>query len=112
MRRDELPDRVGRRVRRKRRAQDEGSPTAWFGLGMFGLVGWSVAIPTIAGIALGVWLDGRFPGRVSWTLTFLIIGVGVGCMNAWYWIRQESDGREADSGGAQGQEAEKEGEER
>lgn len=81
---------VGRKADRKDRARREPRPTAWFGLGMFGLVGWSVAIPTLAGIALGLWLDRRFPGRASWTLTLLIIGVALGCLNAWYWVKQES----------------------
>lgn len=82
---------VGRRAARKRRAREKSRRTAWFGLGMFGLVGWSVAVPTVIGIAIGVWLDKRWPGEVSWTLTLLLIGVAVGCLNAWYWIRQESD---------------------
>ncbi len=81
---------VGHQAERKARARARGRPPAWFGLGMFGLVGWSVAIPTVAGVALGVWLDHRFPGRFSWTLTFLGIGTAVGCLNAWYWIKQES----------------------
>ncbi len=87
---ERLGAQVGRRVDRKLRARRESRRTAWFGLGMFGLVGWSVAIPTLAGIALGLWLDARYPGRPSWTLTFLLIGVALGCLNAWYWIRQES----------------------
>jgi ATP synthase protein I len=90
-RREPFSDEVGRRAERKRRAREQERPTAWFGLGMFGLVGWSVAIPTLIGIALGVWLDHRWPGRVSWTLTFLIIGVALGCLNAWYWVKQESN---------------------
>jgi ATP synthase protein I len=85
-----LGEEVGERVERKLRARRESRRTAWFGLGMFGLVGWSVAIPTLAGVALGLWLDARYPGRPSWTLTFLLIGVALGCLNAWYWIRQES----------------------
>ncbi|MGD8593389.1 MAG: AtpZ/AtpI family protein [Gammaproteobacteria bacterium] len=88
-----LHDTVGHRAERKRRAQEQRKHTAWFGLGMFGLVGWSVAIPTLIGIAIGVWLDARFPGKPSWTLTFLIIGVALGCLNAWFWVKQES-GRE------------------
>lgn len=82
---------VGRQAERKRRARARDHRVAWFGLGTFGLVGWSVAIPTLAGIALGVWLDRRTEGPASWTLTFLLIGVSLGCLNAWYWIRQESD---------------------
>lgn len=87
---ERLSAKVGRRAARKLRARAEHERTAWFGLGMFGLVGWSVAVPTLLGIVLGVWLDRRWPGQVSWTLTFLIIGVALGCLNAWYWIRQES----------------------
>lgn len=86
-----MSDEVGRRAERKLARRARGPRAAWFGLGMFGLVGWSVAIPTLLGIALGVWLDERYPGRVSWTLTFLIIGVALGCLNAWYWIKQESE---------------------
>lgn len=86
----EFQRRVGKHAERKRRARAAGRPSAWFGLGMFGLIGWSVAIPTLAGVALGLWLDERYPGDVSWTLTFLIIGVALGCLNAWYWVKQES----------------------
>lgn len=81
---------IGRKAERKLRARKRKHHTAWFGLGMFGLVGWSVAVPTLIGITVGVWLDRRFPGQVSWTLTLLIIGVALGCANAWYWVRQES----------------------
>ena len=85
-----LSEEVGRKQARKLEARRQGERSAWFGLGMFGLVGWSVAIPTVLGIALGVWLDHRFPGRISWTLTFLFLGVVVGCLNAWHWINKES----------------------
>jgi ATP synthase protein I len=87
---ERLSDTVGRDVDRKLRARRESRHTAWFGMGMFGLVGWSVAVPTLIGTALGLWLDENWPGRHSWTLTFLIIGVALGCLNAWYWVKQES----------------------
>lgn len=81
---------VGQRAARKQQARAKGQRAAWFGLGMFGLVGWSIAIPTLIGISIGLWLDTRWPGPASWTLTLLIIGVALGCLNAWYWIQQES----------------------
>jgi ATP synthase protein I len=57
---------------------------------MFGLVGWAVALPTVAGAALGLWLDGRFPSRASWTLTGLVAGALLGSLNAWFWVKRES----------------------
>lgn len=81
---------VGRRARRKLRARRSGHRPVWFGLGLFGLIGWSVAIPAVVGVAIGRWIDDRWPGPISWTLTLLIAGVGLGCLNAWYWTQQES----------------------
>jgi ATP synthase protein I len=62
--------------------------TVWFGLGMFGIVGWAVAIPTLVGIAFGLWIDRTWPSRYSWALMFLVIGVVIGCINAAYWVRK------------------------
>ncbi|MCK7548122.1 AtpZ/AtpI family protein [Marinobacter koreensis] len=87
---DRLSRKIGRRAKRKQQAREQKPGPAWFGLGMFGLVGWSIAIPTLIGIAVGVWADKRWPGEVSWTLTLLFIGLALGCANAWYWIKQES----------------------
>lgn len=87
---DEIPDVIGRKAERKLRARQAGRRGVWFGLGMFGLVGWAVALPTVAGAALGLWLDARFPSRVSWTLTLLLLGALLGSLNAWWWVRRES----------------------
>ena len=84
---------VARKAERKRKAAEEQDRGVWFSLGLFGLVGWSIALPTLLGIALGVWIDTRWPSRISWTLTLLFVGVVVGCLNAWYWVRQEGDGK-------------------
>ena len=85
-----LTEKVGAKENRKMRARREKDRGVWFGLGMFGLVGWSVAIPTVIGIVLGIWIDTKWPSQYSWTLMFLIIGVLVGCLNAWYWVKRES----------------------
>ncbi|MEA5508444.1 AtpZ/AtpI family protein [Crocosphaera sp. UHCC 0190] len=62
----------------------------WFVLGMFGMVGWSVTIPTLMGIAIGVWIDSSFKSPYSWTLMLLFVGLTVGCFTAWYWIEKET----------------------
>ena len=81
---------VAAKVARKLRAQRNSTQGVWFGLGMMGLVGWSVAIPALAGTALGVWLDSHHPGNHSWTLTLLIVGLAIGCFNAWHWVDKEN----------------------
>ena len=80
---------IGAKAARKLRAQRHVTRTVWFGLGMMGLVGWSVAIPTLLGAALGIWLDKHYPGSHSWTLMLLIIGLAIGCLNAWHWVARE-----------------------
>lgn len=87
---DQLAKDISRKAERKERARQEEDRGIWSWLGMFGLVGWSVAIPTLIGVALGIWLDRLHISSVSWTLSLLIVGMALGCVNAWYWIKQES----------------------
>src|ERR1700723_2979903 len=61
----------------------------WFGLGMMGLIGWSVVVPTLLGAALGLWLDKHHPGAHPWTLALLVAGLALGCFNAWHWVAKE-----------------------
>ena len=70
----------------KAREQDR---SIWYGLGMFGLVGWSIAIPTVIGIGVGVWMDRTWDHKVSCTLMCLFVGVVIGCSIAWYWVKRE-----------------------
>jgi ATP synthase protein I len=89
--RQRLGRRVGESERRKIKTLRQKKRSAWFGFGLFGLIGWSVAVPTLLGIALGLWLDKRFPGRISWTLTFLVTGLFAGCAIAWQWVAKEDN---------------------
>jgi ATP synthase protein I len=84
-----LSQEVGAKAARKLRAQRHVTRTVWFGLGMMGLIGWSVAIPTLLGAALGLWLDRLYPGGRSWTLALLVAGLAIGCFNAWHWVTKE-----------------------
>jgi len=80
---------IGMKAVRRLKARKNPAPGVWFGLGMMGLVGWSVVIPTLLGASLGIWLDNRYPGIHSWTLTLLVVGIALGCLNAWHWVSAE-----------------------
>ncbi len=84
-----LSEEVGAKAARKLRAQRNPAPGVWFGLGMMGLIGWSVVVPTLLGAALGIWLDKQHSGPHSWTLTLLVAGLAIGCFNAWHWVARE-----------------------
>jgi ATP synthase protein I len=57
---------------------------------MFGVIGWSVTVPTLLGAMLGLWLDRHHPGAHSWTLALLVAGLILGCANAWHWISDQN----------------------
>jgi len=82
-------EQVREKAQRKMKAIHNDKRSVWFGLGMFGMVGWSVAIPALLGAVLGDWLDKKYPESFSWTLTCLISGLIVGCLIAWHWISKE-----------------------
>lgn len=84
-----LAEQVGAQARRKLKARRRGNASVWFGLGMMGLIGWSVAVPTLVGAALGLWLDKYHAGRHAWTLALMVAGLAIGCFNAWRWIVKE-----------------------
>jgi ATP synthase protein I len=89
--RDEFSRRIGAKETRKVRARGEKDRSLWFGLGIMGTVGWSVTVPTLVGALLGRLLDARYADTVSWTLTLLFAGLVIGCLNAYRWVRRESD---------------------
>lgn len=87
-----LVERIGREEARKLLARKRKSGEVWFGIGTFGMIGWAVTVPALLLTFLGIWLDVRYPAHFSWTLTLLLAGIALGCLNAWYWVRREHGG--------------------
>jgi ATP synthase protein I len=87
---------VAAQAARKLKAQRGTKRSVWFGLGMSGLIGWSVTVPTLIGAALGIWVDRNYPSTLSWTLMLLLLGLIIGCLNAWHWVDSEYKGIQED----------------
>ncbi len=86
---EKLPEVVDRKCKKKMAARQDKQKSLFFGLGVFGVVGWSVAIPTFFGALLGRWLDARSDLQISWTLTCILGGMILGCVIAWNWMNRE-----------------------
>ncbi len=86
-----LQEKERRRIRASRKRDN-----SWFGLGMLGLVGWAFAIPMLAVVAVGIWLDTTYESAYSWSLMGVFVGAAIGGLNAWYWVRNEEGKIEED----------------
>jgi ATP synthase protein I len=75
------------------RSREERKKRFWYDFARYNLTGWSVVVPTFAGLAAGAWIDNRWPGAFSWKLTLMLVGLGLGCLNAWYWIKKKDKGQ-------------------
>jgi ATP synthase protein I len=96
---DKMMEDVGAKEKRKLRARRTKGRAMWFGLGMMGMIGWSVVVPTLLGVALGYWIESRWATGIPWTLILLLIGLAVGCLNAWHWVLKEQEQIEEDRRG-------------
>ena len=81
---------VLRKSLRREKARGRRKDSVWAWLATFGLVGWTVVVPTVLGLALGRFLEDRIEGSVNFTITFLVVGAAVGLWMAWHWVRTES----------------------
>ena len=82
--------------RRLKQARDRTRTSPLRGLGAFGMIGWSISVPTVGGAFLGLWLDRTLPQDFSWVLALILAGVTLGAGVAWGWIGRESREQEDD----------------
>ena len=64
--------------------------TFWHYASLIGVGGWLFAIPIVAGAYLGRYLDQRFKGDISWTITFIVIGLAAGIYNFWFFYLRKT----------------------
>jgi len=85
---DELKQRISRQVDRMQKA-DKDRPTLLAQTAYLGTLGLLLVIPVIVGAYLGRWLDGFVEGySIRWTLSLIVIGVAVGAINVYLFIKE------------------------
>lgn len=85
--RDELARRVEQQARRMRKAERD-RPNLLGETVYAGTLGLLFVLPVVGGAYLGHWLDGLGEGySMRWTLGLILLGVFVGAMNVYLFIR-------------------------
>jgi ATP synthase protein I len=80
---------VDRSARELVKARQE-KRTFWRYAYLLGAGGWLFAIPVVGCAYLGKYLDYRFGGKdISWTITFLVLGIAFGVYNVWRFFTRE-----------------------
>ena len=86
-------ERLRSAVRRKRRRHEknerEADESFWSTAGMMGTIGWSVALPTAAGVLFGRWLDGVLGAGQVFMVFFMLVGLALGCILAWRQVAEK-----------------------
>jgi ATP synthase protein I len=92
VRHDKLEREVERQARRLRKA-DQERPTLAGQTVYIGTLGLLMVLPVIGGAYLGHWLDGLAEGySIRWTMSLILLGVFIGAMNVYFFIRERDDG--------------------
>jgi ATP synthase protein I len=74
---------------KQKRLERRNHHWSWSSIAVLGVIGWSVTVPTLAGVALGIWIDQRWPSRFSWSLMLMVTGLVLGCIHAWLRVKDD-----------------------
>jgi ATP synthase protein I len=85
---NDLRKQVERQALRMKKAEKE-RPTLLGQTVYIGTLGLLFVLPVVGGAYLGLWLDGLATGySVRWSVSLMILGVVVGAMNVYLFIRE------------------------
>lgn len=87
---DRIARAARRAVERERNAREEPEPSLGSRLGQIGILGWSIVVPTLLGLAIGHWLDKRFHTGVFFAAPLLMAGAAFGLWSAWKWMHRQT----------------------
>ncbi|MFT0168404.1 AtpZ/AtpI family protein [Paraburkholderia mimosarum] len=83
-------------AQREARGRAQPEPSLGSRLGQMGILGWTIVLPTLAGLAIGHMLDRLFGTRVFFSAPMLMLGAAAGLWFAWKWMRRQERSHEDD----------------
>ncbi len=65
--------------------------TIWRAFGTLSQIGWSIVLPVVLGILIGMWADARWHSGISLTLIGMLIGTLFGTISAWFLAKKYTE---------------------
>lgn len=87
-------DVMRRKAERLEKARNNKQASPLLGFSTFGVIGWSIAIPTVVGAFLGSWLNDVAPQNFSWPIALILGGLVLGLGFAWNTISETQQAAE------------------
>lgn len=86
--REKLRHSIEEQARRMEQA-DRDRPTLMAQTAFLGVLALLLVVPLVIGAYLGNWLDGLHEGySVRWTVGLILVGLGIGIFNVYWFIRE------------------------
>ncbi len=86
---EEHLEKAARRDAERLKEAEENRPTLIAQTAFLGTLALLFIIPVIGGAYLGRWIDSLFTGySVRWTVSLIVLGVAVGMVNVYLFIRE------------------------
>lgn len=87
-------DAMRRKAERLEKARNNKQTSPLLGFSTFGVIGWSIAVPTVVGAFLGDWLNDVAPQNFSWPIALILGGLVLGIGFAWNTISETQQAAE------------------
>lgn len=81
--RDEMLRVIRTSESRRKKWREEGERPLWKNLSMVGALGWLIVVPTLLGVFIGRWLDGKLGTGVTFSGALTFAGACCGFFLAW-----------------------------
>jgi len=87
---EDRTERAARRAEAREKAgRADPEPSLARRFGQIGVLGWMIVAPTLAGLALGHWIDGRAGSGIMFSAALLMLGAGLGLWLAIRWMHDQ-----------------------
>lgn len=85
---EDFTSKIDKVAREMKKAKSEKSGFLHYA-SLIGMGGWLLALPIVVGAYFGNYMDNKTDMGVSWSLTFIILGIAAGIFNIWYFLYKE-----------------------